>query len=80
MLIALGKWRVTAQFKDYNVRFTVSDNYYQNVLRKVADLEWEDTPISITIQFVTPATPMAGVVATGQMAGQVVSEEPTYVS
>ena len=53
MIRVLKKWKITVTFRDQDsISFNISDDFYTNVLRKIADMDWDKMIMSITIAIV----------------------------
>ena len=50
MLVTLPKWKVTIKWAGRPpLKFSINDQFMQNVLRKIADMEFTPPPMSIQV-------------------------------
>lgn len=55
MMIILKRWKVTVTSKDSNMEETstvlyIHDNFYGNMLRKLAEIGFEDEPVRVLVE------------------------------
>lgn len=62
MLVVISKWKVTVSWlgEEPDAVFYIGDIFYQNVLKKVAEIEWAIVPHSILIERHVAATDPLG--------------------